>query len=329
MRMLFAVNETGSAAYFAPLLKRYLEAGHGEDCRYIAGPAAERYLKRNGIAGVPILAPPACETGMQELLRGWSPDVIATSATGADLERFAIRMGRSASIPTVSIIDIWMNYRWRFEWPDGLVLPDLILVPDEQGKSEAIGDGLPVELIEVVGQPAWELAEPLSLPAERRTLFVGQPAAPAGNHNLGYTVHEAWDLVRNTAERFPEYFGDIIYGVHPDQPPPDAATLAGARISNNAVKVLPEVETVLGMSSSLLIDALLAGRRVISVQPGAKGMNIDPLSRHGKIPRAKTSEELLTALKAQPIGGGNLNMSFIGSLDRLDMVLQNLCFGND
>lgn len=329
MRVLFAVNETGSAAYFAPLLKRYLESGQGDECRYIAGPAAKRYLERHNFAGIPILAPPASDSELQTLLADWSPELIVASATQADLEVRAIRMGRSMGIPTASIIDIWMNYRWRFETPTGLVLPDLILVPDEQAKREAVEDGLRADLIQVVGQPAWELAQPLAPPDRRRTLFVGQPLAPAGNQDLGYTVIEAWDLVRKTAKIFPAYFGEVIYGVHPDQPQPDPETLDNVRSVENGVAFLADVEIVLGMSSSLLVDALLGGRHVVSVQPGAKGINMDPLSRHGRIPRVGTGAELLAALKASGSDREDLRMSFKGSLDRLESVLQKLRCGND
>jgi hypothetical protein len=329
VRVLFAVNETGSAAYFAPLLNRYLTSGHDNDCRYIAGPAAKRYLKRHDCTGFLVLEPPASESELRTRLASWSPELIVTSATGANLETIALLTGRSMGIPTASIIDIWMNYRWRFETTGGLVLPDLILVPDEKAKAEAMEDGIQANLIEVVGQPAWELALPLAPPDKRRTLFVGQPLAPAGDHDLGYTVIEAWDLVRETAERHPEYFGEVIYSVHPDQPQPDAKTLGSFQTVDNGAMLLPDVEIVLGMSSSLLVDALLVGRRVISVQPGAKGFNMDPLSRHGRIPRVGTSVELLAALEVSSSDSEDLRTSFEGSLDRLEAVLQKLRRGDD
>jgi hypothetical protein len=75
------------------------------------------------------------------------------------------------------------------------------------------------------------------------------------------------------------------------------------------------------MFSSLMADALLAGRHVVSLQPGAvdSDMNLGGPAR--LVPRATTQEELIAALMAPPPGLAALRAALKDSCARLERAL--------
>jgi hypothetical protein len=78
------------------------------------------------------------------------------------------------------------------------------------------------------------------------------------------------------------------------------------------------------MSSALMADAILAGRHTISLQPNRIGANVDPLSRHGRIPLACTVDELIAAMESERMARDDLRAIVAGSCARLEAELQRL-----
>jgi len=320
MRLLCLVHEVGAAAYLLPLWRRYLAAG-GPDWVLSATDAVRRFLTRSQLpleAVVDLLEPAAVSAWIARE----RPSMVLLSATHHPCERAAIEACRTSGIPTVGLIDTWVNYRYRFDWQaDGLCLPDHLLMPDQTAIDEAVAEGLPLEVCTAIGQPAWECVQPLPLPAGRRTMFVCQPLAERYERRLGYTEADAWALVREAAQQFPDLLGPLHYALHPVGATPEGDQLGDARLVSDGARALADVDVVLGMSSSLMVDALLAGRRVVSVQPGMLGDNLDPLSRQGHIARVESVDALQAALQVAPSASDGLAGMLAGSLDRLEQFL--------
>jgi hypothetical protein len=200
-------------------------------------------------------------------------------------------------------------------------MPDRIGVIDATAVAEATAEGLPADKIVAVGQPAWEEAPALPRPTRKRTLFLGAPVARDFGRTLGYDEWEALDVVRDVAKRRPDLTGELLFGPHPVQrdTPPDR--LSPASIVNDSMAALRDVEIVLGMFSSPMVDALLGGRKVISVQPGNVERDMCPLSRHGRIPRARDAASLERALGEISGDGEALRRDLLGSCDRLEAAI--------
>lgn len=322
MRALFVVKEPGAAAYFAPLWRRWRDRGAQGDLFIVAGPIARRHMQRlalDGIACVEALPDNVLELrGM--LPKGFAPDVIGASATNSPAEQAARDLAKSLGRKCVQVVDTWVNYAGRFDgrWPDCIAVVDRIAV------EEAKAEGLPGDKLSPVGQPAWETTLPLPPAPRDNVLFVGQPIEKRFGPRLGYTERDSWAVTRQAAARRPDLIGSLIYAAHPeedmkgrDDVPLNARTDFGA-------EKLHAAGTVVGMSSALMADAVLAGRQTISVQPRRGGANLDPLSRHGRIPLVQTADELIAALQSDHAADDDLRRIVKGSCQRLEAELQRL-----
>ncbi len=153
-----------------------------------------------------------------EFLREASPDIVVTGTSAEDFtEKFLWKAGGELGIPSLAILDNWMNYGIRFSpyTPTDSssyerhrscpFLPSRIAVMDEHARNESISDGLPADRIVVSGQPYFERIFGMANDPEARSrlsaahdindddfvvIFASQPIAndygPAGDR-WGYT----------------------------------------------------------------------------------------------------------------------------------------------
>src|SRR5438552_3085265 len=91
----------------------------------------------------------------------------ATSDNGVNLEKPFFAAARQLGIPSLAVLDHWMNYRLRFANEKGelVYLPDRIAIMDEQARAEMLAEGLDADRIVITGQPALD-----ELAAFRRSL---------------------------------------------------------------------------------------------------------------------------------------------------------------
>ncbi len=297
-KLLIVVAETNAANYLLPLLSYWLENNEGPKWKVLAGPyAARRFAEDTAeIEFVEIENTAEGFTVEFDALTnsGWIPDALLVSAAGHPLEFGA--MDRMAGKPRTQFIDTWTNYRRRFESPRGLVVGEQIFVIDENARNEATEAGLPGDRIVITGQPSWEGALCLDSPTSNDTLFLSAPVREGYGDSLGYDEYACWDLLMETASDTPDLFGQIYFAPHPIEPAPTPERLNGATLIRYEAEILDRVSTIFGMFSSPMVDAFLGGRRVVSLQPGAIGIDQSPLSRHGFISRASCAEEILQSM---------------------------------
>lgn len=86
-------------------------------------------------------------------LNEYSYIVTGTSYT-SNIENDTLRIAKTKRIPTFSFVDHWVNIKNRFLTEEGLHYPNKIWLIDEKAKKIGIEEGVPKELIEVVGNPS-------------------------------------------------------------------------------------------------------------------------------------------------------------------------------
>ncbi len=323
VRCLFVAVETGAAAYLEPLWRRWLN-------RKVAGwnivgaAAARRFIAQNGLDALPLLPhEPESVSEIAAMLPEPRPEIILLSASSSALERLFIAYARQSQTPILQFIDTWYNYRERFEHADGVHWPDRVLVVNKNAAREAIAAGVPRDLVFVAGQPAWELTERLPPANPSHVLFVDQPVAALYGTRLGYSENEAWSLVQHAANLRPDLIEHLVYCPHPGHAPGATLPLEGINVVTNGSAALEEFGTVTGMFASLLTNALLAGRHVISVQPDAKATDMCGLSRFGHLRRVTSIDELIQELEQPSFNDriDQLSKEFEGSCDQLERAV--------
>lgn len=298
--VLFVTAEGGSARFLLPLWQRWLQTAPDIDWRIIAGDGAANLLRQEGIFDtLPILASTDRQnSNIAQWLTQWNPDaLIASAGDGCALEKAAVALVRNRGGGTAQFIDTWYNYRRRFDFSDGLHLPDHILVIDQNAVREATAEGLPADRIHPIGHPWWESFPRWRPGPTNSVLFLGAPVRRDYENRLGYDETEMWQCVLDAAARAPELFETLWYGKHPEQNEADLREFGNGKLVANSMAIIGQAGTVLGAFSAPMVDAYLCGAKVISVQPHPQGSDMCPLSRHGRIDRATSADELIMALK--------------------------------
>lgn len=304
MKALFVGFEFGFSAYCLPLI----------EC---LGPSSELRVPReiqrqiNCKFAEPILP---LEQMCGNLDRA---NVLVCSATGREYERALVHCAMSRGLPTVQVVDSWGPYKPRF---DGL-MPDIVTVIDEAAIRDAVAAGIPRDKIHVVGHPRWENIKPHPVNASLSVAFLAQPIRATYGDRLGYDEKSAFDLLRSAARRAPHAISDLIIVPHPAS---DLTHTLGPRM--RLEQALFQTNCFVGMFSSAMTDALLCGRRVLSLQPKLQLGNMCGLSRRGLVARVSTVSELISALEPPfPVAcHEQLALAVKGSTNRFLTLLSEL-----
>ena len=317
--ILFVVAQSSTVAYLTPVWRRWLDHGSNLSWRVVATAAALKRIALEQLDDLP-LVPINTDTvdGLAQSLGDWRPDCLVMSATTAPIEYTAADLARRTHAPVARIIDTWYGYRRRLGNGNGeLDLPDKLIVIDEPAAAAAVSEGIPHDIIEILGQPAWEHVEVLP-PADRGdVLFISQPIERHYGMSLGYTENTTWRAFVATMQDRPELFRQVYYSAHPDDDMP-APNMPGVKIVQSGAATLTKAGTAVGMFSSLLTDALLAGRHIVSFQPNNSDCRFARMGRVDLVPHATTPAELVAALAGPPTDGGALRSGLRDSCDRVD-----------
>lgn len=239
-------------------------------------------------------------------------DVLLLSLTGKALESQLVRKAREHGVPCAQLLDVWGPYAHRLAGE----IADRVAVIDEIAREEAIHDGMDGAIIVVTGQAAWEHAPDLP-PAPPSTIaFLSQPIARLYGDRLGYTERDALAALETAVASRPDVATEIIVVPHPE------GDLLSSDLRAQYLDVaLTNSGTVVSPFSSAMVNAFLAGRRVVSLQPQAIGGDRCALSRRGFIPKALDVSSLRRALAVEPISARSLQATLAGSGKRLADLL--------
>ncbi len=310
--MVFLAMEAGAAAWMAPVWAM-LE----QSVRIFLSSAAHDHLARQKIA-VPNSVIVTDDQFLSEMFESL-PSVVISSATGSPFEVASVVRGRAGGSATLQVVDTWGPYRPRFM---GGSWPDKIAVIDPVSRMEAIGDGIPPALIVEVGQPAWESAPELPSAPRQTVMFVSQPISKWYGKSLGFDEHTVWAALVDATKENPNLIQRLIYVMHPSET--EMPEIVDAEVQRVGALALREAGTVVSMFSSLMTDAFLGGRCVISMQPGGLKGDLCALSRYGYIPLVSDSHHIAEAIQQPPQSASKLQKALAGSSQRAVSLITHL-----
>jgi hypothetical protein len=315
-RLLCVAEQWGSAGWLGALARHWRAHPPAFDWRLAVSAPLRGTLADDGdLAARLVDVDPGGLAGA-----GWRPSALLVSAAGLPREVAFAAAARAHALPVVQYVDTWYGYARRYTHEGCLILPDRILVIDGTAAAEAAAEGIPAERMSAVGHPLWATIERLPPTASRDVLFLDAPVERDYGRTLGYTEDDGWALFRAARQARPDLVGQVYFSPHPDHRRDDLPS--DVTPTRYGAELLERVGSVVGMFSAPLVDAHLAGRRCISVQPDATGIDMCPLSRHGRIARCRTVEQTVAAFAAPPADASALAAALAGSAARVTAALQ-------
>lgn len=258
-------------------------------------------------------------------LREICPSLVITGTSGeGTAEKHLWRAAESLNIPSLAILDSWVNYGIRFSsrglsqladyraHPDHFFLPTFIAVMDQLAAQEMIAEGIPGERVLVTGQPHFDSLINKSVtasPQNKTLLFISEPleSSYGPDNQLGYTEKTIFREILASLRRL-EGEVDLVIKLHPREAPDSyddliqETGLPQVRIEKSIRQdlygLITEAKAVLGMSSNVLVEAAVMGARVGVVQIGLRGPNPSVLCRTGSVESWDTPEKLQAGLKS-------------------------------
>lgn len=341
--LLFSCDPGGSNAII-PLWRPLADCGY-EIKLYGKGSALIKY-KQWGLSGRDIAH--IIKTINQESLIGFlkqeKPDLIITGTSSEDMtDKLLWICGKKLHIPSFAILDQWINYGIRFS-RFGLsnidvynktkkhdYLPTRIFVMDEYAKTEMIREGFKQNRIIITGHPYFELVrkkllnrkKPTNNPSDFVFIFVSEPITESYKkpfETLGYSEISIFESFISTLEQLAPTATkkiSVLVKLHPREHANKYKTYTNNRtlkviidqVSNPWNLVLSS-NLVCGMSSLLLIESVVLGKPIMSIQIGLKGQNPFVLCRQNKVKAVVNKKELKEQLKIAIIDPRHFTCSF-------------------
>lgn len=213
------------------------------------------------------------------------------------------KMAALSGISSVCYVDNWFVSWQRFclegEKSPPEILPDYIAVLDEIVKSSLLSLGFTEKRVVVTGSPRFvvlakeareiDVAKRDSIrrdcgfsPQDFIIFFISEPLEQVWGLELGFTERTVLKDVFDVIGQLPREIKQKLVFIIVPHPEEDSAGLrafaqsisAGIRLrfsdKNSVMSVMPAAHLVLGMSSMLLVEAVIMRLPVISLQMGAK-----------------------------------------------------------
>jgi hypothetical protein len=276
------------------------------------------------------------------------PDlVVCGTSFHSELERNAILWANGQGIPSISLIDSWMNLSARYWHPrlNRYCLPTVVSVVDQESRTrlqEELGSGGPC--IEVTGQPHLQglmnLQPDQTVPDSnqvKRVLFCSEPMRQAYNRNgeLGYDQFSVFEQLIALFERDASAVV-VELKLHPSEDPQSWNELLARHPASGPVQIVrthdelslafKRADVVLGLISMALLEAVLAARPVYSCQFGRKQRLAEEITRYMTV--CESAEELYWCLQSplMPLQRPPTALALIvnRSVERLEAVLIRL-----
>ena len=217
------------------------------------------------------------------------------------------RVAKNLNIYTIHVLDYWNGYMSRMNLDrKKSFIPDHYFVPDSLAKREAIKDGISQKTIFVTGHPDFAelkkkyyinkkiIPKEISIKKNKEIiLFVSEPVSMDQGTSLltnkkfrGYTEVDAMNLLIRNLESLKNISTIVITMCHPRDSFKKVKKLwsklggnqYGHVIKNtDPMKLLPHIDAVAGMSSTLLHISWLLGKKVISIQPNLRIKNLESI----------------------------------------------------
>lgn len=202
---------------------------------------------------------------------------------------------KEMGVKTLAVIDYWSNYWQRFssQNKDFCFLPDIVCTLDELAKDEMIAEGFPENIIRTTGNPHFDhFADDITLDSEspKQIIFISQPVSLSNNdsryNDVGFDeITVVSDLKQILEEVQSDY--QLIIRPHPRDDPSKFQQFINNKIrlstESSLEQDLSNSKIVIGIDSQVLLQAIIAGKIVISYQPGIRNKHSSVISRVSKV----------------------------------------------
>ncbi len=314
LNVLLVTFQTGCANSIVLIAKALRQRGariHG-----VCAGACVRVFEREAVSHQ-VLDVNVSDAQIDALLDAQAPDLVITGSNAANRFEFNFRLrARQRGVQVITTLDYWSAYQGRFHDNETGVtsLPDKLLVTDAVMRDELRKAGFKDARIEIVGNPYFEhLALEASatrnprIRAYKRILFTSQPiAALFGTSSknprfLGYEEGGVFDALVDDLKARPEC--RLYVKPHPRE---DLTVWRGRLKKAKAVEkqiffiggrgrslgLLQAADVVVGMTSNMLLEALVVGTAAVSFQPDTNGKFEFYGTSSGLVPTARKIDRL-------------------------------------
>ncbi|MDO8499652.1 MAG: hypothetical protein Q7S66_03255 [bacterium] len=208
------------------------------------------------------------------------------TSLGGTIEKYLLPLFKAQGAKTVCVLDSWVNYWQRFDQESDInLLPDYICVMDARAKNEMEREGFPSERLIITGNPFFDdFVDGITADREdrNRVLVVSQPLREAQKHGVAFPYDE-YMVMEHIARVFNElklpHDVKVAVRLHPrDEENKFNALFASQTNQLFFYDTIPDVKEsisqsglIIGMNSMVLFQAAVAGKTVISYQPGFIG----------------------------------------------------------
>ena len=306
--ILFVICQHGSYRYFKPLWEKW-----NRD---------ETEFKWHVLVETKTLNIPDLEKEKFNILNSAEnlqkePNLIISSTTGSRIEKFYFNKAKKKKIKIFQLIDSSYDFKKRIFITNGNEnYPDKLIMIDKKSIIYAESfDKIKRNISINIGHPAWENISPLKKKRLTDILFVSQPVQNDYKKELGYTQLDVINQVSLLKKE--KGISSLNISYHPREKENNSDLFD--KVLNES-KGLNNCGTIIGMFSSLMVNAYYSGRNVISFQPVQK-KNMDFLSQRGLIKVVSSYKELKENLFNGCIVRPK-NNPFNGSCKRLDKFIQ-------
>jgi hypothetical protein len=309
-KILFFSCEPGGAEVLIPVIK-LVEAQSQYTVQVIGyGYAVARFRKKHVV--VDEVWPISKESF--DIFDNYVPDMLITSATSlpeVDMtEKYLWQQAKIRGVPSLAFLDQWQNYAIRFSGVDDVerlaYLPDWINCINKVGEQEMIEEGFDPQGLVMFGQPylsslletsntvdICEVSDKLNIHSGKKVfLFVSEAIKEYYGRSRGYDQHDAFRLFLALMS---DTCGDsiILVKIHPKDSIDGYERILGqyphlhVRIIKNEFSPIESIlisDAVYGMTSVMLVESYILGKKTVSLQPGLIGEDLCVLSRHNMIP---------------------------------------------
>jgi hypothetical protein len=315
-KIVFFSCEPGGAEILSPVIMHFMGLPQFTVQTLAYGHATLRFEKN----GIPFEEIKPVLKNDQGFVESYRPDLIITSATSLPFkdmsERHLWLLAKQGGIPSFALLDQWQNYVIRFsgvEADENLkYLPDYINCINEIGMREMVEYGFDPARLVKLGHPYLSglrdktfaldrsaIQKKLGLKRDRLTLlFASEALLEHYGHTRGYTQYEALGLFLKICKAKEDI--NIVLKLHPKdsiekyQEMIEVSGLNIKLIQNEltSVECIAISDEVYGMTSIMLVEAYILGKKVVSLQPNLLVTDECVLSRHGLILRVEDERSI-------------------------------------
>jgi hypothetical protein len=296
-QILFLAHDPGGYDVVSPVAKKIRNITDFNTAFHCVGPAA-RLDRIYAIGEEEFIAL------LKDKIASKQIDLLVTGTSwGSTLETSAVSMCKEAGVTTVSILDYWSNYILRLNGSDEeLIYPDHYIMMDELACCEAISEGVPEEIIRVLGHPGLDRfiqarqEKSYSRESHRKVLLLSQPLSKLYGETLGYTEQTVIEEVVQAVASIPNL--SLAIKFHPKDDSRLKEKYRLLAVEGDLFNILTDYDLVVGMNTIGLLHAILLGVPALSYQPKLKQTDACITNKLGLTPLVYSYEGLAERLES-------------------------------